>query len=204
MREYLRELLPRLGHEVMVAEGGRQLVELCRAFPPDLVITDIKMPDMDGIEAVEEVNREREVPVILVSAHHDAEPARAGHARPRHGLPGQAGQAGRPGGGHRPGAGSASGTSRRCARRRPTCARRWRTASSSSGPRGWSWSASAWARRRRSAACAGSPATEPQAGRGGPAGRRGRRGLPPHVLTFPGSPPELLKGGTGVPPVWGK
>jgi AmiR/NasT family two-component response regulator len=72
MRDYLRDLLPRLGHEVMVAEGGRQLVELCHAFPPDLVMTDIKMPDMDGIRAVEEINREREVPVILLSAHHDA------------------------------------------------------------------------------------------------------------------------------------
>jgi response regulator NasT len=37
------------------------------------VVTDIKMPDMDGIEASLAVNREREVPVILVSAHHDAE-----------------------------------------------------------------------------------------------------------------------------------
>jgi len=73
MRDYLRELLPRLGHEVVVAEGGRQLVELCLAFPPDLVVTDIKMADMDGIRAAEEVNREREIPVILISAHHEPE-----------------------------------------------------------------------------------------------------------------------------------
>jgi response regulator NasT len=38
---------------------------------PDLVITDIKMPEMDGIEAAAEVNREREVPVILLSAYHE-------------------------------------------------------------------------------------------------------------------------------------
>src|SRR4051794_38719669 len=73
MREYFQELLPRLGHQGAVAESGRQLVELCRTFAPDLVITDIRMGDMDGITAANEINREREVPVILVSAHHDAE-----------------------------------------------------------------------------------------------------------------------------------
>ena len=76
MRDYFRKILPRLGHQVLAAaETGRDLVELCRKAEPDLVITDIKMPDMDGIEASAEVNRDpgRQVPVILVSAHHDAE-----------------------------------------------------------------------------------------------------------------------------------
>jgi AmiR/NasT family two-component response regulator len=74
MREYLHEVLPRLGHEVVaMAENGRQLAEQCKAARPDLVITDIKMPDMDGIETSVAVNRERQTPVILVSAHHDAE-----------------------------------------------------------------------------------------------------------------------------------
>jgi response regulator NasT len=73
-REYFQEVLPRLGHQVVtVAETGRQLVDACHSTPPDLIITDIKMPDMDGIQAAEEANRERGVPVILVSAHHDAE-----------------------------------------------------------------------------------------------------------------------------------
>jgi AmiR/NasT family two-component response regulator len=74
MREYLHEVLPRLGHEVVaVAENGRKLVEQCAAAHPDLVITDIKMPDMDGVEASVAVNRGKQTPVILVSAHHDAE-----------------------------------------------------------------------------------------------------------------------------------
>jgi response regulator NasT len=73
MLDYYRDLLPRLGHEVIVAEGGRQLIELCRAQKPDLVITDVKLADMDGLEATNEINREREVPVILVSNHHDGE-----------------------------------------------------------------------------------------------------------------------------------
>jgi two-component system, response regulator PdtaR len=73
MLDYYQDLLPRLGHEAVVAEGGRQLIELCRAQKPDLVITDIHLPDLDGLEATNEINREREVPVILVSNHHDGE-----------------------------------------------------------------------------------------------------------------------------------
>jgi response regulator NasT len=74
MREYLQEVVTRLGHQVVaVAETGRQLAEQCAATAPDLVISDIKMPDMDGIETSLAVNRDQQVPVILVSAHHDAE-----------------------------------------------------------------------------------------------------------------------------------
>jgi two-component system, response regulator PdtaR len=72
-RQFFQEVLTHLGHQVVAAvETGRQLVERCRATRPDLVITDIRMPDMDGIEAAAAVNREQQVPVILVTAHHDA------------------------------------------------------------------------------------------------------------------------------------
>jgi response regulator NasT len=73
-REFLQEALPRLGHEVVaVAENGKQLVERCLKTHPDLIITDIVMPKLDGIQAVEQLERERSVPAILVSAHNDAE-----------------------------------------------------------------------------------------------------------------------------------
>jgi AmiR/NasT family two-component response regulator len=72
MRDYFRKILPRLGHQVLAAaETGRELVELCRKAGPDLVITDIKMPDMDGIVAATQIYQQRPVPVILVSAFHD-------------------------------------------------------------------------------------------------------------------------------------
>jgi AmiR/NasT family two-component response regulator len=74
MRDYLKEVLARLGHQVVAeAASGKELAEQCHKTAPDLVIADIKMPDMDGIETSSAVNRERQVPVILVSGHHDAE-----------------------------------------------------------------------------------------------------------------------------------
>jgi response regulator NasT len=74
MRLFFQELLPRLGHTVLVvADTGRKLVDACRAAPPELVITDIKMPDMDGLEAINIINRDRQVPVILVTAHHEVD-----------------------------------------------------------------------------------------------------------------------------------
>jgi response regulator NasT len=80
MREFFQEVLTRLGHHVVAsADSGRQLLEQCRATHPDLVITDIKLPDLDGFEAVAALNRERQVPVILVTAHPDGDLlARAG------------------------------------------------------------------------------------------------------------------------------
>jgi response regulator NasT len=74
MRDFFEKVLPRFGHQVVaVAEDGSQLVEHCRRLEPDLVITDIKMPTLDGIEASSQICRERPVPVILVSAYHDPE-----------------------------------------------------------------------------------------------------------------------------------
>lgn len=72
MRDYFQQVLPRLGHTVVAAaQDGRDLVELCRAEQPDLIITDIKMPKMDGIEAAVQIYKDRPIPVILVSAHQD-------------------------------------------------------------------------------------------------------------------------------------
>lgn len=73
MREYFQKILPVLGHTVVsAAKTGKELVEHCLAHQPDLVITDIKMPDMDGIDAAVEIYRQHAIPVILVSAYHDS------------------------------------------------------------------------------------------------------------------------------------
>jgi two-component system, response regulator PdtaR len=74
MRDFFERVLPRFGHQVVaVAENGNQLIEHCRLLEPDLIITDIKMPELDGIEASSQICRERPLPVILVSAYHDPE-----------------------------------------------------------------------------------------------------------------------------------
>jgi AmiR/NasT family two-component response regulator len=80
MRDYFLKILPRLGHQVVAAAGeGAELVRQCRALHPDLVVTDSKMPDMDGIDAALAIYQDAPVPVILVSAYCDQELlARAG------------------------------------------------------------------------------------------------------------------------------
>ncbi len=72
-REYFQEYLSHLGHDVRAAADGRELVEICRAFGPDLIVADYAMPGLDGVAAAAEVNRDRRVPVILISGRHDAE-----------------------------------------------------------------------------------------------------------------------------------
>jgi len=74
MRDFYARLLPEMGYEVCgVAATGHELVSLCDQQQPNLVITDIKMPDMDGIDAAAEICRRCALPVILVSAYHEKE-----------------------------------------------------------------------------------------------------------------------------------
>ncbi len=68
MREFLRELLEEAGYQVEEAENGVVGVELYRKAPADLVITDLFMPEKDGIEAVLELQSDfPEVKIIAVS-----------------------------------------------------------------------------------------------------------------------------------------
>ncbi|HUG93162.1 MAG TPA: response regulator [Planctomycetaceae bacterium] len=74
MRDFFVKVLRHLGHEVVaVAANGAELVRMSRETKPDLIITDIAMPELDGLEAVRQVCREQPLPVILVSAHHEDE-----------------------------------------------------------------------------------------------------------------------------------
>lgn len=67
--EFIETALEQLGHKVVSkSKNGNELVEQCREVRPDLVITDIRMPDMDGLRAAAELCRFHSVPVILVSA----------------------------------------------------------------------------------------------------------------------------------------
>jgi two-component system, response regulator PdtaR len=71
-REMYRELLKGLGHDVVgVAANGKDLVTLCSKLSPDLVIADIKMPDMDGIAAADIICKTEPIAFILVSGYYD-------------------------------------------------------------------------------------------------------------------------------------
>lgn len=74
VREVLRKMLDALGHEVtLVASTGRELVEQCLSTPVDLVMTDIRMPDMDGLDAAGILYEKCRAPIVLLSGHCDRE-----------------------------------------------------------------------------------------------------------------------------------
>jgi response regulator NasT len=74
MREYLANLLTTLGHQVVAAvRTGWELVATAASRQPDLVITDVKMPELDGLQAAERLNAMRPIPVIVISGYHQAD-----------------------------------------------------------------------------------------------------------------------------------
>lgn len=69
IRMDLREMLEEAGHEIVgEAMDGRKAVVLTRSHRPDLVIMDIKMPQMDGIAAAKKMAEEKLAPVLLLTA----------------------------------------------------------------------------------------------------------------------------------------
>ena len=74
IRMDLKELLEEAGHEVVgEAADGLKAVELTRKLKPDLVIMDIKMPEMDGIAAAKMISNEKLAPVLLLTAYSQKE-----------------------------------------------------------------------------------------------------------------------------------
>ena len=74
IRMDLRELLMEAGHEVVAEAGdGRQAIDLARRHRPDLVIMDIKMPEMDGLTAAKVISDEKIAPVLLLTAYSQKE-----------------------------------------------------------------------------------------------------------------------------------
>lgn len=71
-REIMRFLLEALGYEVIEAKDGSEAVERTKDSQPDLILMDIAMPVMDGIEAtsrIRELEEGKDIPVIAVTGH---------------------------------------------------------------------------------------------------------------------------------------
>jgi two-component system, response regulator PdtaR len=74
VRTDLREALTELGYLVVGEVGdGQSAVNMARELDPDVVVMDIKMPGMDGIEAAQVLTQEKIAPVVLLTAYSQKE-----------------------------------------------------------------------------------------------------------------------------------
>ncbi len=75
-RVILGEIIRSMGHQAILAESGVQALELMARRKPDLILTDISMPEMDGFELcriLKEKPQTRGIPVIFISAFDETE-----------------------------------------------------------------------------------------------------------------------------------
>lgn len=67
-RSMLKEMLGRSGYEIVEASDGREGVQLYKENPTDLVITDLIMPEKEGIETIQELKKDfPDVKIIAIS-----------------------------------------------------------------------------------------------------------------------------------------
>jgi two-component system alkaline phosphatase synthesis response regulator PhoP len=64
----LRDYLERAGFRVETASNGTEAVSIFRHSPPDLVLLDLNLPGMDGLDVAREMRRHSDVPIVMVTA----------------------------------------------------------------------------------------------------------------------------------------
>ena len=68
VRDVIGRMLVSGGHQVVELADGRGVVDECERFEPDVVVTDMLMPDTDGIEAIMALRRRfRDLPIVAIS-----------------------------------------------------------------------------------------------------------------------------------------
>src|SRR5437667_12559592 len=67
----LRSGLTKHGYDVRVAGEGQAALELFQAWPPDLVVTDLSMPNMNGLKLCQRLREISSVPMIVLSVTRD-------------------------------------------------------------------------------------------------------------------------------------
>ncbi|MBP8850773.1 MAG: sigma-54-dependent Fis family transcriptional regulator [Breznakibacter sp.] len=76
IRNSLKDILEYENHEVFLAENGAQGLEIFDKESPDLVLCDIKMEGMDGIEVLAQItSKSTDIPVVMISGHGDIDTA---------------------------------------------------------------------------------------------------------------------------------
>lgn len=73
MTMIIEYILDRRGFDSIVARTGVQALEMFRSHEPDVVLLDITMPRIGGLEVCREIRRVSQVPVLMVTAHGEAE-----------------------------------------------------------------------------------------------------------------------------------
>ena len=66
--EICRDYLKAAGYDTITASNGMQGVSLARHEKPDLIVLDLMMPEMDGLDVCREIRRESNVPIIMLTA----------------------------------------------------------------------------------------------------------------------------------------
>ena len=66
-----RDYLERGGFRVLTAGDGRSVLPLVRSAKPDLIVLDLALPGMDGLDVARAIRKESEVPIIMLTARAD-------------------------------------------------------------------------------------------------------------------------------------
>jgi CheY-like chemotaxis protein len=72
MHRLYQHHLERAGYQMVSARNGREALDIATRQPPELIVMDIMMPDMDGLEALRELKKNdatKAIPVVVITAN---------------------------------------------------------------------------------------------------------------------------------------